>query len=137
MSNESKTPTPTKEMSQEEIIQFAKDLIANKYWMTDQMRPNEQESMLMMIFLPLAMMSPEQHKEFVKEKPAILFGKLKDAMPRSINGYPIFHTMGYLTTPQYVAVRKAEDALRKAMEDAENRVKIALSQVGPFEEKKP
>lgn len=124
-------------MSQEDIIQFAKDLIANRYWMTDQLRTKQDETLLPVIFLPLAITNEEQFSAFLAEKPAILYGDYKNALSRSINGYPIFHTMGFLTTPQYVAVIKAEKALRAAMEDAENRIKISLSQKTDLDEKKP
>ena len=81
------------------------------------MKSNEElKQMAGQVFLPLALMSSEDLKNFFDKKPALIYEYMHEAGPRSINGYPIFMSLKYLIEEELDIMNKYVDALRKAQE---------------------
>lgn len=50
------------------------------------------------IFMPLLFMDEIQHKQIIRDGVVHFYERISKAGPRSINGYPIFMSMGYIDT---------------------------------------
>ena len=59
-----------------------------------------------MVFMPLIFLSEEQRQELISENVFAFYGKMEDAGPRGINGYPMFMTMYRISEPDYKKVRE-------------------------------
>lgn len=55
--------------------------------------PNDISS----VFMPLMLMSPDMGQGIHQDKPCMFYASMKDALPRGINGYPMFGSVAYLT----------------------------------------
>ena len=55
--------------------------------------PNDISS----VFMPLMLMSPDMGQSMHQDKPCMFYASMKDALPRGINGYPMFGSVAYLT----------------------------------------
>ena len=70
------------------------------------------------IFMPLGFMDEKQRAEFLRHPPALMYGPLDSACPRSINGYPFLTEMGMVyEQDQKLLVHKFK-ALVAAAEEA-------------------
>ncbi len=111
--------------TEEELIQFAKDLYKGKLFTTGHISPEELKSrpnILGSIFMPLVFMSNEEHKKFMAAEPFMLFEYLEKAGPRSINGYPIFTSFQFMTKVQWEKVVEIKAKLEAA--EAETLKKV-------------
>lgn len=79
-------------MTPDELKQFVLDYLANVIFTSANIRASDQ-NLLGMIFLPLALGGLELFSEEAVRDVGILYAYMKDSMPRSINGYPIFGAM--------------------------------------------
>lgn len=80
--------------------------------------PKHDEYLLPMIFMPLTLMKQSQIRELKRQGAHMLYADMKDALPRGINGYPIFGSMGFTTKAE--TVRLIE--IVKALYDAEQQI---------------
>lgn len=102
-------------------------MIANKYFLSNSIPRDEQKDMLPMVFMPLIVMEKEEYKKMVDNDVQCLYEEWSKAGPRSINGYPMFMSMGMLTR---------EDC-RRAF-DIVNKLKAAMGEVlGSLKEEAP
>jgi hypothetical protein len=99
----------------EELKKIVEDLIANRIYMSDQIK---DQGMLHMVFLVLAMMTEEQAKDFMEKDYAVCYEYLDKASPRQINGMPMFMSANFLTREEYKRVYEMEAEVRKAMKAA-------------------
>jgi len=67
-----------------------------------------------MVFMPLVFMEQKDREKMKEDGVLHLFGYYKDTFPRTINGYPIFHSMGMLTKEDSESLRKLIERLDKA-----------------------
>lgn len=86
--------------SDEELKTIAKDIKGNLIFRSAYVSLGDQ-SLMSMIFMPLALMGPKESKQIVKDlksgKVAEFYEYYDKAGPRAINGYPIFvsfYTLG-------------------------------------------
>lgn len=54
------------------------------------------EGVKLNVFMPLLFLDKRQRQVLTEHPPAMIVGSIKDALPRSVNGYPIFTTIRYL-----------------------------------------
>ena len=87
----------------QELRQLATDIKSGMVFTSNHVPPGE-EYMLGSIFLPLMLMTEEQHKDFLEKKPAMVFEHMSQAGPRSVNGYPIFMSIQFLLEDEYKKV---------------------------------
>lgn len=87
--------------------------MTNKYFCSAQV---QQQNLLPMIFMPLALMDEKMLKKLDKDGVAVFFEEYSKAGPRSINGYPCFFSCRYMTFTDYEKVREVAQALQSAMD---------------------
>ena len=78
--------------------------------------PNDISS----VFMPLMLMSPDMGQSMHQDKPCMFYASMKDALPRGINGYPMFGSVAYLTREEaeifddyYKKIEKAIDEVQE------------------------
>ena len=99
----------------EELKKLAQDLIGNRVFMSDQLR---NPADLTMVFFPLAMLDEETVQRLRDEKITHVYEYLDKALPRGINGYPMFMSCNLITEAEYKRVRELEQKMRQAMKSA-------------------
>ncbi len=77
--------------TKEEIRQLALDNMAGQVFASWQMREHEKNHMSM-VFLPLIAINDFHIKSWERDGIIHLYGHMKDAINRSINGMPIFYS---------------------------------------------
>lgn len=75
------------------IKNLAKRIMANEVY-TDRYLPNPE--MMGMVFMPLMLMEKEDLLDIQKNNPAMIYADYKDALPRSINGQPMFTEISFV-----------------------------------------
>lgn len=71
------------------------------------------------VFAPLSFMDRKMIKAFEKEKPALFYEYMDKALPKSINGYPVFGSMRYLSEAELDILRKYLVELNKDSNESE------------------
>lgn len=99
----------------DELKKLAMELVQNQIFMSDQLRRPDD---LTMVFIPLLMLSEEQIEQLKKEEVVHFYAYNKDALPRSVNGYPCFMTAHTLNREEYRKVYEYEGKIRAAMGEA-------------------
>ena len=74
-----------------DLKKIALDIYTDKIFCSRQLRNPEKE--LSMVFIPLIFMDEEQRKKLEDYKPALMYEYYDKALPRVINGYPMFMSM--------------------------------------------
>jgi len=90
-----KSIAPYVSKTDKEIKELAMDLFSGRIFI-DRQIPKIQEDLVIMVFMPLVFSKKELGKWMEKNEIDLIYGKMSDAMPRSINGYPMFHTISFL-----------------------------------------
>lgn len=83
-------------MTEQELRQLAVDIKGGSVFTSNHI-PTEDTMMLGSIFMPLFFMTEEQNKNFIEQKPALLYEYMSQAGERGVNGYPIFMSMKFVT----------------------------------------
>ena len=81
--------------SEEEITQIARGIYKNEIFSSLQIDPKDQ-NLVISIFMPLAFLSPLMRKQLVIDEITNFYAEMKNAGPKSINGYPCFFSVYYL-----------------------------------------
>lgn len=105
--------------SKHDLKEIAKGIHKGEIFTSKHLRPNESPDILGMVFMPLIMMNNEQRQEMIDNKAAVFFSYMKDAGPRSINGYPIFWSVSYLTDAEWLKVLQYLKKLEQFEKDLE------------------
>jgi len=88
--------------SPEELNTLVKDILSNQVFLSAQLR---DMSMLTLVFLPLMGMEVDDaDTERFKNELGVLYGYYKDALPRSINGSPVFPIVSALCRQDWLLV---------------------------------
>jgi hypothetical protein len=95
-----------------ELEQLAQDVIADKVFTSMQVRRMED---MTMVFMMLAFLERED-VEWLKSQDIYFFYEYMDkALPRSINGYPCFLSMQYLSREDYNKLAKRYDEIKNLL----------------------
>lgn len=104
----------------EEIRQLAVDAEGGLVFTDRHINKNEDPGILGSVFMPLAFMDGGQKKSFQEDvasgKIGLIYEEMEKAMPRSINGYPIFMSMKYLSKDEADRFFEAIKQLREFVE---------------------
>jgi len=101
----------------EELKQLAKDMWSGKIF-SDRHIVNlkDQPSMAGSIFMPLVFLDKKQLKDLEEAKVNFMYEYLDKAGPRSVNGYPIFMTVNFLSTGETEKMFKYYEQFKKLAE---------------------
>lgn len=99
----------------EEIRQLALDAFKGNIFFATMIPDKDQDHMLPMVFMPIALATEELLKELC-EFDAVPYEYFDKAGPRSVNGYPCFFSMYYLSGKDYERVRSKLKEIKEAME---------------------
>jgi hypothetical protein len=80
------------------------------------MAPND---LVMSIFMPLALMSKDDVSKDELENVGQIIGDMKDTFPRSVNGYPIFHTCRFIDKKDWAIIIAKVNLMKKAIAKVE------------------
>jgi hypothetical protein len=98
----------------DELKQLGIDLQANRIFTSTHLVKDDAIHMLPYVFMPLVFMDDEQRKNL--KSAFAVYEYMNKAGPRSINGYPIFHSFQTLTEDEWRKVMeyciRAEEALK-------------------------
>jgi hypothetical protein len=97
----------------EQLKQLAKDIHTGLVF-TNNHIPPEDTMMLGAVFMPLVMMNDEQQKDFTDKQPGMVYEYLDKAGPRSMNGYPMFMSLQFITVEEYEKVRAFYEEFKAA-----------------------
>lgn len=96
-------------MNNKQLRRFAIDYCANKIYTSDMCDQNDYES----VFLPL--ISSEVRAKMVQEKVIVLYEYYDKALPRSINGKPVFEGFHYLKKEDVEKINRYIDEIENAL----------------------
>lgn len=90
--------------TEQELRKLAMDIKAGAVFTSGHI-PQGEEHMMSSVFMPLAFMNEEQHKNLLEKKPGMIYEHLSKAGERSVNGYPIFMSFEIVTEEEYELLR--------------------------------
>jgi hypothetical protein len=85
-----------KSLSDQELKDLALDVWKSRVFLSSYIPPQDQD-LVVQIFLPLLFMDKKQLKDLADSRPGVFYEYYEKAMPRSINGYPIFPSFQFLS----------------------------------------
>jgi len=95
------------------LRKFVVEYLRGEIFTSVNIRPHDRLAMTQMIFLPLVFGGLELITPTGLHKIGVIYAYMKDALPRSINGYPIFGTCGFLHTDDWgrawLAITREQD----------------------------
>lgn len=115
MASKKKVKEAKRFLTDEQVVEVAQGLIANKYFLSTQIPEFQQRQLMHMVFFPLSFMKKKDLNDMVTNDVVCLFEETKLAMPRSINGLPMFPSCRQMTREDYNRVMETERKLREAM----------------------
>jgi hypothetical protein len=101
---DSKPETPEEQTAR--LKRFVLDFCDGRVFSTVHCEPRDAP----MVFMPLALMSPEQIKELQGANVGLIYEHIDKAGPRSINGMPCFFSFSTLSREEWDRVRVAIQA---------------------------
>jgi hypothetical protein len=81
-----------------EVADMARKIYRNEIF-TSWMIHQSDEGLITGIFMPLMFIDEVTRREMIRDKIAHFYADMGEAGPRTINGYPIFMSMGMLNGP--------------------------------------
>lgn len=100
----------------EEIKTIALGLIDGSLFCDRQIRPQERDMMMQMVFMPLIFLGETEIKHMVDNEADMLYSEMKDAMPTGINGYPCFGSFRWLDRSDTAKVLDKYQKIKAAMD---------------------
>jgi len=107
--------------SDEELKKIALGIFKGEIFTSWNIRPEDQH-LLPLIFMPLGFIKPEQIKELEEKKIVAVFEYLDKALPKTVNGYPIFMSCQLLTQEEAEKVIKYYNEIKKKVSDVVEEV---------------
>jgi hypothetical protein len=104
-----------KKRTNKELKELALAITTGAVFTDAQVKPQDKH-LLSMIFMPLLFMAKEQWAEMAQKNIGALYAEYSDAMPRSINGYPIFTQVSILSKTDTAKVTAYIKAIRGAVD---------------------
>jgi hypothetical protein len=109
----------------EEIVELARGIFTGEVFTSGHL-PEHDQHLLPCVFMPLGFFSNEQRKEFVAHPPELLCGWLKDALPRSINGYPFLPKMQMVYAKDAALIWKGVKSLEMAAAQMGKELRVEI-----------
>ena len=102
-------------LSEDAVKNLAERILKNEIFTDHQVR---DQDLVPSIFMPLAFMGddPEMCGALKKNPPGMIYAEMKDAAPRSINGYPMFFSCSFLSQEDTERVHAKWKAMRDALD---------------------
>jgi len=88
---------PREPKTDEELREIALGIAAGTIFSDAHLPKGQGDDMFMHVFMPLMFMDEEQRQGLIDQMPALFYENIGKAGPRSINGYPTFLSVQYLT----------------------------------------
>lgn len=88
--------------SDEELRELIRDFVENKIFTDRHIHRDEQMSLLAVVFLPLTFGAANM---FDAQSVGLIYERLDQAGPRSVNGYPCFTSMQLLHVKDWTRIR--------------------------------
>ena len=101
-------------LSKEEIKKLALAMYRGEIFTSMQVK---EPSMLSMVFMVLMFMDEVQQRELIASGVVHFYAEMKDAGPRSVNGYPCFFGASTLTAEDASALIDQYNKIVKTMEE--------------------
>ena len=108
-----KTPQLYQDQPDKDLRELAHDIYVGKSFSSRQVDSSNFNS----VFLVWALLNPMERKQILDRGMSMLWAKMSDAMPRSINGYPIFGSMHILNRHDDLLVYKYYKEICAKMND--------------------
>lgn len=101
-------------LSDGQVKVLAERILKNEIFTDHQVR---DQNLVPNIFLTVALMGndPEACGAFKKNPPGMIYAEMKDAAPRSINGYPMFFSCSFLSHKDTERVFAVYQAMTEAL----------------------
>ena len=96
-----------------EIKATALDMVGNRIFTSDQCRTIEE---IGMVFLPLAMCDEAARADMIEKDYTFFYEDYSKALPRGINGLPMFTSMKCLNSTDHQRLRDVYRAMRRALD---------------------
>lgn len=96
-----------------EIKAIALDMIGNRIFTSDQCKTSEG---LGMVFLPIAMCDEVTRADMIAKNYSFFYEDYSQALPRGINGMPMFMSMKCLNIDDHHRLRDVYNAMRLALD---------------------
>ena len=100
----------------EELKQLAKDMLADKIFTNAHIKKGD-ESLLGSIFMPIIFMEQKDRDKMEANGICVLFEYYSEASTKSINGYPMFMTMKYMTKDEWEKVYIYHEKMKTALDE--------------------
>jgi len=100
----------------EELKQIAKDLLADKIFTSAHLREGD-ESLIGSIFMPILFIDQKQRDELEANDVQVLYEYYSESGPRSLNGYPMFMSMKYMTRKEWEKVFNYHEKMKTALDE--------------------
>ena len=113
-------------MSDEELAKFVDDFCSGRIFTLHHIAPHSRESLAGMVFMPVALGAFSSWFKQEMEQIGTIWEYLSEAGPRSINGYPMFHSFYLVHADDWKRAVRAierEEARRKDKADILNDLK--------------
>lgn len=107
---------PAPKLTDAEVKDLARRVYRNEVFTSDQVDPPD---MIPNVFMVFALMKPEDQEELIEKRASLLYAKMKDAGPRSVNGLPVFFSMSWLNETDHWRFRDAYREIVKLLEPPE------------------
>ena len=93
-------------------IDLAEGKVFSSSWILEKYPEEEHARITKMVFMPLAFMEKKEVEEYFKDC-AMIYEYLHKAGPRSVNGLPMFMSMGKITREE---IEQLRDYLKRYLE---------------------
>jgi hypothetical protein len=102
------------ERTPEELTEIAKKIHSGAIFSSMSVHPNDTH-LLGSIFMPLLFAGEELREAWKKDTPHLVFCDMSKAMPRGINGYPMFAECAFLSKTEFEFVQDKLKKIEEAM----------------------
>lgn len=99
----------------QELKTIARDWVEGRIMFSTQV-PQE---IMSMVFMPLIFLSDEQREQLIADEVFAFYGKMEDAGPRGINGYPMFNSMTSVTEKEYEKLQRYAKSYQEMQKEFE------------------
>lgn len=101
--------------TREELKDLAFKLYRNEIFTSLQFQEGDLQ-LAPQVFMPLALMSRKAIDKLINNGVSVLYAEVRDATGRTVNGYPIFRSLSYLTQDEARVVLEYHEKIKKALD---------------------